>query len=99
MNYESCTMSNHGLFFLAHYQQFSHFIHNSLFWCKFNKFISFFSKKAWKTFKLSANKRVDIPSRILLWAFLWIIRQVIHRVINTIINSFFAFPIIYFNYS
>ena len=32
-----------------------YFIHNSLFWCKINKFISFFGKKAWKTYVKPCN--------------------------------------------
>ena len=36
--------------YFADYEMIYKFIHNFLFWCKFNKFISFFSKKTWKSF-------------------------------------------------
>ena len=86
-------------FFLSHSQPFSHFIHNSLFRCKFNKFISFFSKKVWKSSKIPVNKRVDIPLSTPVQGVLWINEQVINRVINTLINSFFPFHTCYFNNS
>ena len=35
-------------------------IHNFYFWCKINKFISFFSKKQWKSFENHRNIVVDI---------------------------------------
>ena len=35
-------------------------IHNFYFWCKINKFISFFSKKQWKSCEKLQNKQVDI---------------------------------------
>ena len=40
-------------------------IHNSCFRCKINKFISFFSKKRWKTCEKLKNNDVDIPHRYL----------------------------------
>ena len=76
-------------FFLSHSQPFSHFIHNSLFRCKFNKFISFFSKKSWKTFVFMVNNPVDIPLSTLLLIVLCINERVFHIVINTLINNFF----------
>ena len=37
-------------------------MHISLFWCKINKFISFFSKNQWKMCVLSKNKPKNIPA-------------------------------------
>ncbi len=47
-------------FFLSDNEYLRYFIHNDQFWCKINKFISFFSKNLWKSLKFLLNKYVDI---------------------------------------
>mgnify|MGYP007069882030 CR=1 FL=1 len=46
--------------FLADNERVSLLIHNFQFWCKYNKFIIFLSKKWWKSFEIYFNKCVDI---------------------------------------
>ena len=67
------------------------FIHNFYFRCKINKFISFFSKKQWKTLKLPLNKPVDIPFFIALYGKLLIIHKVFHIVIHRFSTIFCTF--------
>ena len=48
-------------FFLIDSEFITYFIHIFQFWCKYNKFISFFRKNLWKSSEKVENKPVDIP--------------------------------------
>ena len=60
IHYELSIINYHCEFFLSDNEYLRYFIHNFQIWCKINKFISFFSKKLWKSCVYSDNKLVDI---------------------------------------
>ena len=62
-------------------------IHNFLFWCKINKFISFFSKKTWKKCVLCKNKPKKIPAAKTAGRKIHVFTQVIHIVIHTLFDA------------
>ena len=65
-----------------------YFIHNFKFWCKINKFISFFSKNKWKSCVNRDNKLVDIPLSYIVNGILLFIKLVFHILINSFFNYY-----------
>ena len=79
---EQQLVHGHCEFFLSDNKAEEPLIHYSLFWCKFTKFISFFSKKTWKSFIFSFHKRLFIPPNSLAHTFPPFFTIVIHIVIH-----------------
>ena len=74
-------------FFLSDNEYLSIVIHIFLFWCKINKFISFFSKKQWKMCVLYKNKPKNIPAAKTAGRKFHSFAQVIHIVIHTLFDA------------
>jgi len=78
-------------FFLLENETSGTVIHHFVFWCKITKFISFFSKKGWKTFEKGVEKDVYIHLHNRRLALFTSYSLFIHRVFHRVIHTFFTF--------